>query len=367
MACDNERVPDIGCFQPPSKAPSPLVDNSLVGVQLSVMRGWRWGLVVVTSVLVACSGTSAKSEVRTDAGSVLVRASASIDDVDGFRFRIEDSLAGGALSQVVEGAVDGQRNRLGATTTFRFAPKGETSREDPGFRDLIDNPTEFVLDSDRYYMRGGAALARRDPPLPGVNAEQWYVADLAALGADGSEGVSALSPAKLAARLRAVGSSPTSIGRDKIDGVPVTQWRVSLTLKELSTLPSDGGSSPNLDEKKTDQAVFNLKAINFDLWIEDNGRLRRLHQWVDVEAVLSELRRNLPPATTRSLSSLRDTSLKDINLSDFFDPNELLEDLVRSSLDMSTKWEFFDFGKSVNVAVPNGAIDITERLRAARK
>jgi hypothetical protein len=199
---------------------------------------------------------------------------------ESFRFRMEARATGGdvGVTFAAEGALDTARGV--GVVTMRGA-----GLPDP---DGTDGTVEVrILPAAVYLDLGG--LAGSAPP----EGKRWLAFDATALagGQDPLPEVSRRGPGDVLDVLRGVSDDLERVGREEVHGVATTRSRATLDPSlALDRLPAGAG-----EERRDRVRAFGAARIPAEIWIDDEGLVRRLVITARAEAL------DLPAAGTGEL------------------------------------------------------------------
>jgi hypothetical protein len=284
-------------------------------------RRWTalaWAGLLLTG-LVACGGDDEEATPLE-----VVRAAAT-ETAEARTARMEMSMTGSGLPGLGDRTVaidmDGVIDFDARTGQFTM---DLSSLGIPG----ASGSVEMVFSDLVVYMKLPAALAGQLP-------KPWLKIDLAEAGRQEGIDLDALSqlgssdPTQALDYLRGASSDITEVGREELRGTATTHYRATLDLR-LAAQQLEGEQKQALEKLI---ATTGLGSYPAELWIDDDGRLRKMDLSID----LSQLKLPAREATTS-------------------------EGAAASAGTMNVTMELFDFGVDVDVAPPPAAevVDIAE-------
>ena len=194
--------------------------------------------------LAACGGKSSPATSTADNASVLRDSVTKTADTSSKVDFTVDTAAGGAnISSKGTGAFDGSTGEMKVTVAGQSLEERIT----------------------------GGTLYLQVPGRPG-----WYVVKLSDVV--GTSFQSNSNPGDTAAFLLAADNGVTKVGSEKVRGADATHYKGTVPLDEAH-LAKIGGVAKTAVQKLVDSGTT---AIPFDAWVDDEGRLVKMTQTVDV-------------------------------------------------------------------------------------
>jgi hypothetical protein len=258
-----------------------------------MMRGMRrrlvhLGVLGASLVLVAgLAGCGASSHDPLPALENIGAVAAKSKSAESFAFDllISQEVLGQELSITADGAFDNRSNRgrmsfdlssfARLLTGFGEAFGAKQGDLPPEFKDPEKWKLEVLLDGTRAYLRFPVLASK-------LGGKEWIsgdVAELAAakgvdLGQIGS--VASTDPRSALDALKAVSGTIDGVGREEVDGVETTHYRATLDPAKIAAQAGAAGASSDiLSSLRNALAQANLSSIPIDLWVDDDGLLRK--------------------------------------------------------------------------------------------
>jgi hypothetical protein len=283
-------------------------------------------MVAALAVLVSACGGSKSAETVTVAPTAAAMRAAATATADKGTSHLEFTMSMSSLGRDVTmkgtGATDPANHR--AVLTFDMKDLLKSLPQDapipPGLEDELDEPMTMMIDGTVMYMHF--------PLLTGVvsRGKQWLKIDVAhsnsELGSilDAGEGTGPLGsdPSSMLQFLQGA-NKVTAVGREEVRGEQTTHFAGSYTFEDAIA------AAPESVRDKIEKAFDGLHVpdsardadIPFDVWIGDDGLVRRLSMDIDASQ---------------------------------FAPSD---DSSPGAVDMKMTMEFFDFGKRVEFDLPS--------------
>lgn len=273
-------------------------------------------LLALCAVLVAgaCGG-------KVSPQAILLAAPGKTEKAGSFRFSFNASVRGGPQSGEFSGEGDldyrGQRGNM----TFDLSSLGL-----PG---ASGGKVEMVFLGDVFFMK----LPIEDPQLQG---RPWLKMDIAALSRQSGVDVRRFQqlrdndPSDALNDLRGVSDDVKTVGTERVRGTRTTHYRATINLdKAVQQVPPE-----QRDRYRRRVEQLGVKTLPTDVWVDEDGRLRRMRMEVD-------LSRARPQGADASVP--RGTVL--------------------------STFELFDFGVKVNVQEPppDQVTDISQLIQQSRQ
>lgn len=198
----------------------------------------------------------------------------------GMRIALRQTLTlpgAGRLTTTGSGVMDTQRRRSHITLKVTDGPDLVVGAFDQG-----DLTTEVI--TDRF------AVYTHSPQLSQMlgQGRKWVKVDSAQLNRAAGVDVSALTqpgqdPGQALGQLNAVSGDVETVGEEKIRGVATTHYRATVDLRRYPDLVSEPDRAAARDA--IDGLIGRSKAsrIPVDVWLDDDGRVRRLAQKLALE------------------------------------------------------------------------------------
>ena len=266
------------------------------------------GLLVVAALVGACGSDDGEGaggdDVVIEATPAFLSEAAERSQGTTHRMAMTISLDGGEPVPMLRADVDGDRYsstvELGAVTTALAEQTGEQA----DVAGLEDMTMEMVGDASQQYIRTPmfAMVAEMEPGALGPAGEElaqlgdrWGRVDLDELGID--------VPADVQEAVTGQGVDPSAffdlvadaegvedLGEDEIDGVAVTGLSADVAFRDvLATSGTDAGalaeSVPGEDAEQLASVMEDL-ALPLEVWVDDDGLVRRLRYLLDMEELL---------------------------------------------------------------------------------
>jgi hypothetical protein len=169
----------------------------------------------------------------------------------------------------MEGAADGTRDV--AKYTFDLTPLAElTDDVDPG-----ELKGQFFTEGERNWVTGPAVVRELDPPKRWVLLSDQQIVDSPGLSGN-QAGAGTLDPAKPVDHLRAAEGRAEQLGKERLDGVATTRYRVDVDYERYVTMaPAD--DRPGLETAVEQfEKQFGGSTWPIEVWIGTDGAIRRL-------------------------------------------------------------------------------------------
>ena len=222
------------------------------------------------SLLLPCSVLLAAALVLAGCGDdpakVLAAAPAKTQAAGSSKMAIDISVSAPAGGQQVE------FNGQGA---FDYAGrKGSLSVQLPAGPGGAANTLDVVVIGDVVYQRLPAASGLKLP-----KGKPWVRLDTKQLGTTGAAQSQASDPRAALRFLAGVSGKIDTVGKEKLRDAGTTHYRTTLDLTKAAKAASgDSGAIDALIKQ------IGTSSVPADIWIDGDGRLRRLHYGVDVKA-----------------------------------------------------------------------------------
>lgn len=234
--------------------------------------------VGAAAALVAGCGEGGETVTIEATPSAVARAATSTLDGSSGRFTMTMQFAGGMvdLDLTMDGAFDGESGRaevlldlsqmVGQVPLDQAPP--ELNLSEP-MRMVIDGSTVYLCWSGIAAMTGGRPCGSVDAAAAGIPT-----------GGTGDP----------TAFLRALSGSDQveEVGREEVDGIDTTHLRGTLTMRQaLDAMDPDDAAMllQQLDQYGVSPDALLDVAIPFEVWIDDDGLVRRMTQTVDLDAM----------------------------------------------------------------------------------
>jgi hypothetical protein len=233
------------------------------------------GTIVLPIALVAC-GDEQTVTVEATPAAMAAAAARTLDEETGrLAATITAGLGDGSYTVDVTGAYDGPAGLLALDLGLGELLDGLAERFGGGALDELGGPMQLVVDGDQAYVCGDlVGMFTGGRPCGSVDA-----GDMAA--AVGSAG--GIDPTAFLRGL--VGSDEVAeVGPEEVDGVPVRHFAGTYTVGDaLEDLPPEVAAA--LEGSYADLGDIADAAIPFDVWIDDDGHVRRVTQELAVAGV----------------------------------------------------------------------------------
>lgn len=246
--------------------------------------------VVAFALLVAgCGGTSGTTPPPAPLSDLTRVASASAAaDSASFELTLVSTFGEQELTIGASGAFDGAADR--ARLTFDLSALAEllggfgaAFGAKPGDLEGFDDPDSWQLDA----IQDGRVVYVRFPLLRTELPEgkEWIRADADALAAQhGAEldlgqlgSFGSTDPRSVLDALKAVSGPLETVGREEIRGTGTTHYRAALDPTEIADeVVKTGATDDVLGSVRDALAQSGLQSIPVDVWVDDDGLLRRM-------------------------------------------------------------------------------------------
>lgn len=141
-----------------------------------------------------------------------------------------------------------------------------------------------------FYMRYPENLVSQMGLPPGV---AWIRMDPASLTGASAEQMRSMSgqvqdPTQLLAFLEAAGADVAEVGTEEVDGVETTRYRASATFGELAETQSEALEKVLGNETLAAESLEAMRDVEIpmEVWIDTDGRVRRLRVQMDMSAAM---------------------------------------------------------------------------------
>jgi hypothetical protein len=226
------------------------------------------GTIVLPIALVAC-GDEQTVTVEATPAAMAAAAARTLDEETGrLEATVTAGLGDGSYTVDLTGAYDGPAGLLALDLDLGELLGGLAERFEGGALDELGGPMQLVLDGDEAYVCGD---------LVGMftGGKRCGSVDAGDVGLAGG-----VDPTAFLRGL--VGSDEVAeVGPDEVDGVPVRHFAGTYTVGDaLQDLPPEAAAV--LEGSYAALGDIADTAIPFDVWIDDDGHVRRVTQEIAV-------------------------------------------------------------------------------------
>jgi hypothetical protein len=246
-------------------------------------RAWKVlaGSVALV-VLAACGGTPFPSE-DLGVGAPTVRVDAA---------HLASALRATTAARTAKIAMNVELTGLG--------PAGSLTETGDGVLDLANHAMDFSV-----HVKGGrvsatmemrlveGALYLRIAGVPGAT-DRWSKVSATDLGGSKSPLGTSSDPSQLLQTLHGLGADATVVGHEKVRGAPTTRYHATIDLLKAADTK---GLSPNEHDalhKLLDGLAGSLTKVPTDIWVDAQGRLRKMQMQIDFGSMFGGAPENSP-------------------------------------------------------------------------
>lgn len=230
------------------------------------------GAIVLPIALVAC-GDDGTVTVEATPAAMAAAAARTLDEETGrLEATITAGIGDGSYTVDLTAAYDGPAGLLALDLDLGAVLGGLAERFGSGALDGLDGPVQLVLAGDQAYICGDlVGMFTGGTRCGSVDASDVGVTTGSAGGVDPTAFLRGL-----------VGSDEvTEVGPDEVDGVPVRHFAGTYTVDDaLEDLPPDAAEA--LGGSYAELGHIEDAEIPFDVWIDDDGHVRRVIQEITV-------------------------------------------------------------------------------------
>lgn len=168
----------------------------------------------------------------------------------------------------------GQQVRISGHGDFDYpGRKGNLTMRVPTAAGGQGGTLDIVVMGDVVYERSPTGVG---PPLP--NGKTWVKLDIRQLGNGNAAQSQATDPRQALRFLAGVDGKVDTVGKETLRGARTTHYRTTLDLhKAASAAGQDGDAINQLSQQ------LGTSTVPADIWVDDEGRLRRLRYAADLK------------------------------------------------------------------------------------
>ncbi len=196
-----------------------------------------------------------------------------LDPIAAVRDAADKTLGAGTsrLEMVINLESGGQSFEMTAKGAFDYAKgTGELSMTLPKSAGGGGEPIRQIITRKAVYMSG----------IPGIPTGKWVKIPIDQLNVGGNSGLSSSDPSAALEMLRGVSDDVTRVGEDTVRGERTTHYRGTIDIeKALANAPAEARDQV---KQYLDQA--GTTSVPFDLYVDDEGRLRKMVQHYKLKA-----------------------------------------------------------------------------------
>jgi hypothetical protein len=226
--------------------------------------------------LAGCGSDSPSGEAApaAEAGAGAPQAeSPKLDPIAAVRESADKTRSAGTsrLEMVINAKTAGENVDITASGTFDYQKSvGELELALPAGTGLGSGTIRQIITKKALYMGG----------IPGLPEGKWVKVSLDKLDVSGGSGLTSNDPSAVLEMVRGASDDVTEVGEETVRGEKTTHYRGTLDLdKAVASAPAE-----TRDQVKQYLEQAGTKSVPFDLYIDDEGRLRKMVQQFEFEA-----------------------------------------------------------------------------------
>lgn len=245
-------------------------------------RGKVVGVVAAIALMAACGGTPFPSQ-DLGVGAPKVRVDAT---------HLAATLRATSAARTARLAMNAELTGLGPASSL--AETGE------GVLDLANHAMDFSI----HVKTGRVALAMQMRLVDGViyvrlsgvpgAPDRWSKVSAKDVGGSSSPVGTSSDPSQLLQTLHGLGAGVVVVGHEKVRGVPTTRYHATIDL--LKAAETKGLSQDTQDglHKLLNGLAGSLAKVPTDVWVDAQGRLRKMQMEIDFGSMFGGSPRNSP-------------------------------------------------------------------------
>jgi len=199
--------------------------------------------------------------------------SPKLDPIAAVRESVDKTRGAGTsrLKMVVNATAGGENVDITASGAFDYRKSvGELELTLPAGTGLDGGTIRQIITKKALYMGG----------IPGLPEGKWVKVSIDQLDVSGGSGLTSNDPSAVLEMVRGASDDVTEVGEETVRGEKTTHYRGTLDIdKAVANAPAE-----TRDQVKQYLKQAGTRSVPFDLFVDDEGRLRKLVQQLEFDA-----------------------------------------------------------------------------------